>query len=378
MLLLTEARHRGMPLLGICFGCQMLNVWRGGTLVQDLLPLPVNHAAGPAVAVAHSALVAADSLLGGVLLADADAAAECSARRSPAAAADQHKPPPGGDGSRRWPARRGAVARGRGRGGGGDAGGRGTGVLAGGAVASGAYRGDQRGVTGAVCAAGGRGRGLPPPGGWAQLMPALGEAAIGELLEPFLPAVWPAEAATRAELLPRLSAYLELLRVWNGRTNLTAIREPRAIVERHFGESLFAGFGLLAAAGESGTLLDVGSGAGFPGLPMALLLPGWLVMLAESQGKKAAFLQEAVRTLASNASVWPRRVELLGYEVEFDAVSLRAVDRPELALAGARQRVRPGGWLCELTSRGSEVPEGAEELPLPKSEDRVLRLSRLG
>ena len=77
-LLLTEAWTRDVPLLGICFGAQMLNVWRGGTLIQDLLPLPVNHAAGASVAVAHSALVAADSLLGGVLLADSGAAAECA------------------------------------------------------------------------------------------------------------------------------------------------------------------------------------------------------------------------------------------------------------------------------------------------------------
>jgi putative glutamine amidotransferase len=78
-LLLTHAWQTGKPVLAICFGCQSLNVWRGGTLVQDLTPLPVNHAAGGAVAIAHSALVARDSVLGRLILADADAAQEIAA-----------------------------------------------------------------------------------------------------------------------------------------------------------------------------------------------------------------------------------------------------------------------------------------------------------
>lgn len=63
-LLLSEAEKAGKPVLGICFGCQSMNVWRGGTLVQDLNPLPVNHGAGREVAVAHAALVPKESLLG--------------------------------------------------------------------------------------------------------------------------------------------------------------------------------------------------------------------------------------------------------------------------------------------------------------------------
>lgn len=62
--LLDHAERTGKPVLAICYGCQSLNVWRGGSLVQDLTPLPVNHSAGRAVAVAHSALIARDSLLG--------------------------------------------------------------------------------------------------------------------------------------------------------------------------------------------------------------------------------------------------------------------------------------------------------------------------
>jgi 16S rRNA (guanine527-N7)-methyltransferase len=99
-----------------------------------------------------------------------------------------------------------------------------------------------------------------------------------------------------ADLYPQLSAYLDLLLKWNARTNLTAIRDPEEIVRRHFGESLFAGVHLAAKLSSEATLLDLGSGAGFPGLPIQLLLPGLQVTLAESQNKKATFLREAVRT----------------------------------------------------------------------------------
>ncbi len=66
-LLLEHAEATGKPILGICFGAQFLNVWRGGTLIQDLLPMPVNHSAGATVAVAHSVLVRQQSFLGGLL-----------------------------------------------------------------------------------------------------------------------------------------------------------------------------------------------------------------------------------------------------------------------------------------------------------------------
>jgi putative glutamine amidotransferase len=69
-LLLDDAEKHGKPVLGICFGVQSLNVWRGGSLVQDLTPLPVNHSAGSKVAIAHTALVARDSVLASLLTAD--------------------------------------------------------------------------------------------------------------------------------------------------------------------------------------------------------------------------------------------------------------------------------------------------------------------
>ena len=79
---LEHAEETGKPVLGICFGLQMINTWRGGSLVQDLSPVPVNHAAGSSVAVAHTALIANTSLLGG-LLTTAEAPGDGPFRRLP-------------------------------------------------------------------------------------------------------------------------------------------------------------------------------------------------------------------------------------------------------------------------------------------------------
>src|ERR1700716_112541 len=113
-------------------------------------------------------------------------------------------------------------------------------------------------------------------------MPTLPESKIAHLLTPYLPEI-------PTNLLPQLSLYLDLLLKWNARTNLTAIRDPEEIVRRHFGESLFAARHIDP---KTKTLLDFGSGAGFPGLPIALYRPEIAVTLAESQNKKATFLRE--------------------------------------------------------------------------------------
>jgi 16S rRNA (guanine527-N7)-methyltransferase len=200
-------------------------------------------------------------------------------------------------------------------------------------------------------------------------MPTLTESAIRDLLTPYLPEVPPA-------LLPQLSTYLDLLLKWNARTNLTAIRDPEEIVRRHFGESLFAARHLDPRALEPDaiTLLDVGSGAGFPGIPIALLRPGIQVTLAESQSKKSSFLREALRTLnLPNAEVWAARAEALPASRQFRIVTLRAVDNMEAALTVARARVVPGGQLALLTTVPL-TPEGGRSLPLPGSHSGILYL----
>lgn len=197
-------------------------------------------------------------------------------------------------------------------------------------------------------------------------MATLPESVIASLLAPYL--------APPPELLPRLSAYLDLLLKWNARTNLTAIRDPEEIVRRHFGESLFAARHLGA---EVDTLLDLGSGAGFPGLPIALLRPEIRVTLAESQHKKASFLREAVRTLGVSVEVWAGRVEDMAPERRSHTVTLRAVDNMAAAVAAAEPRaVRQ---MVLLTSAGNapalaEFPEQSR-VAIPGSQSGVLLMA---
>jgi 16S rRNA (guanine527-N7)-methyltransferase len=178
--------------------------------------------------------------------------------------------------------------------------------------------------------------------------------------------------------------------------NLTAVRDPEVLVRLHLGECLRAAQRIPA---EVETVLDFGSGAGFPGIPIQIVRPELRVTLAESQKKKAAFLQEVVRDLGlSGASVHAKRVEDLGDSTVFDLVTLRAVDKLGEAVSAALHRLRPpqdvsvGGTCMVLTSqsRVSEViaagslPQGATSVqidwlppePIPGTAQRVLLIGR--
>ncbi len=211
-------------------------------------------------------------------------------------------------------------------------------------------------------------------------MSPLSESRLTELLAPYL-----GDAPVPPALYAQLGSYLDLLLRWNARTNLTAIRDPEGIVCRHFGEGLFCGLQLaqwlpaaLSPGEKPATVLDFGSGAGFPGLPIQLLLPEFRVTLAESQGKKASFLREAVRTLGLTTEVWAERVEAMPTR-QFDAVTLRAVDNMELALEAARERVAPGGLLVSFTSYDppATASPAAESIPLPGASHSILTLDRI-
>jgi 16S rRNA (guanine527-N7)-methyltransferase len=123
--------------------------------------------------------------------------------------------------------------------------------------------------------------------------------------------------------------YLELLLRWNLRMNLTAVREPEAIIRRHFVECAFAAQHLPR---DITTLLDYGSGAGLPGIPIAICRPEIRVTLAEAQGKKVAFLSEALRVLGLAGEVFGGRVEAMPAQLGFDAVAMRAVEKQALAM----------------------------------------------
>jgi len=179
----------------------------------------------------------------------------------------------------------------------------------------------------------------------------------------------------------RFDAYLSLIVRWNARTSLTAIRDEEEIVSRHFVESISCA---AAVPGTVRTLLDFGSGAGFPGIPIALCRPEISVTLAESQNKKAAFLREAVRTLELKTTVHGDRAENLTNA--FDCVILRAVDRMEFAVSAASHLVSISGWIMIMTT-GSELlavqkaagPGFAWQgnIKLPLSTDRIIAVGRL-
>jgi 16S rRNA (guanine527-N7)-methyltransferase len=181
-------------------------------------------------------------------------------------------------------------------------------------------------------------------------MATLSVAEIASLLRPY--------GEYSGLVLEQLSVYLDLLVKWNARTNLTAIRDPKQMVARHFGESLFASRYL--PAGES--LLDFGSGAGFPGLPMQLARPELRVTLAESQNKKASFLREVVRSLGLTAEVWGARVDAMPAERRFDVVTLRAVDNPGLAIGEAGSRIEATGAIVHLTTG---IADGVRRFAMP-------------
>ena len=203
-------------------------------------------------------------------------------------------------------------------------------------------------------------------------MANLSPQRITDLLAPFLTGA----PELPANLYAQLGAYLDVLVRWNGRTNLTAIREPEEIVQRHFGESLFAGLELRRLLPDAKTLLDFGSGAGFPGLPIQLVLPDLGVTLAESQGKKAAFLREAVRVLRVPTTLWARRVEDMPAAQRFDVVALRAVDKMDESIAAARLRVSGGGKLLVLGGEALAAGfPGALVVAVPESSHRRLILA---
>ena len=190
--------------------------------------------------------------------------------------------------------------------------------------------------------------------------------ALQALLGPYLsPAEGLRSIGPRPELLGALLVYLDLLLKWNARTNLTAVREPREIVRRHFGESF-----LLARLCPEGarTVLDLGSGAGFPGLPLQLAWPDLQVTLAESQGRKAAFLREVIRELRLPTEVWAGRAEERIGSRQIDLVTMRAVDRMEQAVALA-ERMAPG--LLLLATAGDLRRWGVDvvrSVPVPGSD----------
>jgi len=135
----------------------------------------------------------------------------------------------------------------------------------------------------------------------------------------------------------QIQQYIRILLTWNEKVNLTAIRDPLEILYRHFCESMYAAEAIPL---QNGRLADVGSGGGFPGLPLKIMRPDLQVFLVESNIKKVTFLAEVIRELGlKGAQVLARRYEELGEEVApLDYVCSRALGEYPVFLDWARSQ----------------------------------------
>jgi len=175
----------------------------------------------------------------------------------------------------------------------------------------------------------------------------------------------PLAAATQA----RMIAYLHLVQKWNKVHNLTAIRNAEQMVVLHLLDSL----SLLPHVGEAKTILDVGSGAGLPGLPLAIARPDLRVTVLDASQKKASFLRQAKAELAlENVEVVCERAERWRPEARYDLVLSRAFAELADFVGLARHLVAPGGAM--LAMKGVHPVEEIARLPAGHRIERVIEL----
>ena len=170
--------------------------------------------------------------------------------------------------------------------------------------------------------------------------------------------------------IERLALHYELLTRWNRVLNLTSVRTLEEAVERHYCESVFAACHLPEGAAS---VADVGSGAGFPGIPIAIMRQDCSVVLIESHQRKAAFLKEASRELA-NVRVVAKRAQDVAER--FDWVVSRAVRYSEIV--GDLKRLGRSAELLTGEVRAEDLGgfEWREPIRLPWGERRYLRIGR--
>ena len=167
-------------------------------------------------------------------------------------------------------------------------------------------------------------------------------------------------------LAPALSepllAYLALLDRWNRAYNLTAIRDPGEMVAKHLLDSLAMHGATAPLAAAGGSLADLGTGPGLPGIPLAIAHPALQVTLVESNGKKARFLREAIRSLGlGNAKAVESRIEAYDAPAAFDAITARALATLPLILELGGHLLKPRGRL--LAMKGALPTDEIAALP---------------
>ena len=207
----------------------------------------------------------------------------------------------------------------------------------------------------------------------------LDRVAVRELLSPF-------DLSLSAETIGKLLIYLDQLIRWNRKINLTAIEAAEECVTRHFGES----FLISKVVKLRGSLLDIGSGAGFPGLAIKLIAPDLDVILLEPIAKKRAFLKEVTRVCEmTRVEVAGTRLEELARAQEpqsFDLITIRAVGGLEPLIRKAAALLKSGGHFCLWLGRQQvrEIRDAAPEfrwcepLAIPISRDRCILTGRKG
>lgn len=156
--------------------------------------------------------------------------------------------------------------------------------------------------------------------------------------------------------------YLALLLRWNQTYNLTAVRDPAEMVSKHLLDSLAMHPYVGDIAARGGSLADLGTGAGLPGIPLAIASPGLRVTLVESAGKKARFMREAVRQLGLvDVRVAESRIEVLDEPGQYDAITARALGTLPLIVELGGHLLRPGG--CLLAMKGAFPADEIASLP---------------
>jgi len=190
------------------------------------------------------------------------------------------------------------------------------------------------------------------------------------------------EIPVESQQVVLIQQYIKTLLRWNEKLNLTAIRNPLEILYRHFCESMFAAGAIPV---DKGRLADIGSGPGFPGIPLKIMRPELDLCLVESNIKKGTFLAEVVRELKlANSRVLISRYEELGEEIApLDFVCSRAVGEfvPFLQWA-ASNRVDAGQvilWIGGRDLEGAQKSkqwEWKEPILIPKSLQRYLLVGK--
>ena len=197
-------------------------------------------------------------------------------------------------------------------------------------------------------------------------------AGIAKILAPY------GVVGAARSLCEQIEAYTDLLLRWNRKISLTAISDPAEIVRFHFGESFFASKVIPI---QDGRLADVGSGAGFPGIPLAMVASALKVSLIEPSAKKCAFLAEVARSLnLGNVKVVRSRMETLSADrAGFDFVTARALGNYQSVVPWARNHLTSSGklvlWLgMDESEVGSHIPSWnwREPIPIPNSRNRVI------